>query len=121
MIARASGAPFRTQQLNDELHRLRAKASSPAIKIIATECGMGVGTIHRLFSAPFLPKPKVLLPVVEFLAKQCRNVDPDKECDRFDAMWQLALDEWIPSPFTPPGDDPDEDPNDGPCPAAAGD
>jgi hypothetical protein len=107
MIARATGAPYRTQQLNDELHRLHARASSPSIATMAAACNLGAGTIHRIFSTPTLPKPRPLLEIVGYLAKCCYKVDPEDECDRFDRLYLRALDEWIPDPFAP--DDPDDD------------
>jgi hypothetical protein len=77
---------------------------------MANHCKLGSGTIHRLFSEPTLPKPKPLLDVVEFLAKQCYKVDPDTECDRFDWLYRRALDEWIPNPFPSDDERDDEDP-----------
>src|SRR3954451_7771477 len=57
-----------------------------------------------------LPKPGPLLGVVEFLAKTCYKVDPEKECDRFDLLYRRALDEWFPNPFPfGDGNGPDDD------------
>jgi hypothetical protein len=110
MIARASGAPEKTQQLNDELHRLHARASSPSIRTMAEECNLSTGAVYRLFSESTLPRPKPLLDIVEYLAKRCYKCNPDQICDYFDWLWRRAQNEWIPDPFAPPGEIDDDGP-----------
>ena len=79
MISHPSGAPERTQQLLDQLHRLHALGSSPSIRTLAGECGLGVGTVHRLFTEPVLPRPAPMLRIVEALAKKSYKIDPSND------------------------------------------
>lgn len=114
----AVGATGALKRLNDELHLLHARAGWPSVRIMAKACGCGPNIVQRVFSTPVVPKLPILLDVVEYLAKECRKVDPDAECDRFDALWQAALAKDVPDFF--PDSTTDGDDEDGCGPSAPG-
>jgi hypothetical protein len=72
------------------LHVLLARAGDPSLRQVARGCGYSRETVGRLFKRPHLPKQRVLLAVVKYLAQQVRNGDVEVELDRFDALWLAA-------------------------------
>jgi WD40 repeat protein len=112
-LSRPLGIAGALDHLNYALHELHHLASSPSLSVMAAGTGLGESTVYRLFCAPMLPTPKVLLPVVAHLAKECFRIDVDDELDRFDAMYRRALAEHMPPPPSYPDrgrDFPDDPP-----------
>jgi len=119
-VSRPEDARGALLHLNNALHRLRAQANEPSLRMIAAEAGVATTTVHRLFSVAELPRIRLVLSVVEVLAKRCRNVtNVDDVLDRFDRLWQCALNEQIPPPPPWPGEGPIW-PGDDPMPAWPG-
>jgi hypothetical protein len=135
-LARPTGGGKAFRDLNNALHELHALASWPSLDEICTYLrhedtrrksagldharlvGISRVNVSRLFSSAKLPKPGLLLAVVEYLAKRAYRLDVDLVCDRFDELWRRALSEQVPPA---PGPDPDEDgPDGGPNPARLG-
>lgn len=130
-LARAQGGGDAFRDLNNALHELHALASWPSLDEIcaylkledarrkregldhARLVGISRVNVSRLFSAARLPKPDLLLAVVEYLAKRAYRLDVDRVCDRFDQSWRRALSEEVPPAPGPDGDDdwPDAGPN----------
>lgn len=92
--------PGPLQDLNNALHDLHGRSGYRSLRDIARRIAALYGsgapshtTIHKLFTSPELPKPELTLWVVEVLAMTVRNLDPEQECDRVDALWQRAFDD----------------------------
>ena len=88
------------KDLNDALHRLHGQSGYLSSRKIADRLaerhGPGAPShtrVHHLFTKPELPKPELMLWIVDLLAGMIRSLDPEETCDRFDALWQRAFDE----------------------------
>jgi FOG: WD40 repeat len=132
-LARPTGGGNAFRALNNALHDLHALASWPSLDEIcaylrledarrkregleyARLSGISRVNISRLFSSAKLPRPDLLLAVVEYLAKRAYRLDVEKVLDRFDQLWRRALSEDSPPAPGPDGDD--EGPDAGPDPA----
>lgn len=88
------------KDLNDALHELHGRSGYRSSRYIAERLHQRRGgsgpshtVVHRLLISPDLPKPELMLWVVELLAGLVRTLDPEQECDRFDGLWQRAFEE----------------------------
>mgnify|MGYP002622229925 CR=1 FL=1 len=122
-LARPTGGGNAFRDLNNALHELHALASWPSLDEIcaylrledarrrdkglehARLTGISKANISRLFSSAKLPRPDLLLAVVEYLAKRAYHLDVDRVCDRFDYLWRRALSEVFPPAPGPEGDE----------------
>jgi hypothetical protein len=124
-LARPTGGGNAFRDLNNALHDLHALASWPSLDEICAylrfedarrrDEGLEYARLHgisrvnisRLFSAPRLPRPDLMLAVVEYLAKRAYRLDVGKVLDLFDDLWRRALSEQSPSAPGAEGEDDD--------------
>ncbi|MDT5039188.1 MAG: hypothetical protein QOE51_173 [Actinoplanes sp.] len=74
----------------EALHQLHARAGWPSVRTIAKSLQFSHFTVHQLFTEACLPKPTVLLPVVEYMATAAPRTDVEHWCNKIDELWTAA-------------------------------
>lgn len=82
--------PGPLRELMEALHQLHARAGWPSVRTIAKDLQLSHFTVHQLFLSVELPKPTILLPIVEYMAELAPRADVDEWCDRIDNLWTQA-------------------------------